>query len=1394
MRRRLVSFRAMQFAVFAAALALLLTWKADSVWAATQTVNIEVTYDQTEARAMLDMINQFRQNEGTSSGEQAWYWNPGDTQKLAVTGLTNLVYDYNLERVAMQRAAELAIAFSHTRPNGARGMYLDGEGSYSARGENIAAGQTSAEAAFISWREDSDPYNGQGHRRNMLGGYIESSGKSNLFHAIGIGHVIYGGRHFWVQEFRDRCADSTETAPTNGVVTVSVDLEDSQIVSVTPQVTPEEIILGEGESASLPVIKATIQTKESWISSTVTPALGTWTVADTSIASVQDGKVHAGAMGETVLRNTWHLKDDITTEIPVTVGDMYDMKNARIELGSASYTYTREAIQPAVTVKIGSKVLTKGNDYTLSYENNVNAGTASVTAVGTGDYHGKTSTTFEIKPRSLAGLWTSYYLTSVPYNGQEQTLAFPTYNSIALVKGTEYEIEYLMGNGIDVGTVQMRFRGIGNYTDTTNAGTFFQITPLDLSETTATLSDSVMTYTGESCEPAATVKVRYPDYFANVYRSSELPASDYSITYRDNVEPGQATAVISAKSANVTGSVEKTFKINKANRELKAPAAMEMTYGEGGGVAVIVSDSEGTLSYRSSDTSVLTVSSSGNIIPQKPGTANVIISKPETAHYLAAQTSVQVTVQPASIGETEPQEIPDQPYTGKEICPDLTLKLYGDRLQAGRDFTAEYTSNIDCGTASVRITGIGNYTGTRETSFKIVPREITKEMIEAPETASYTGEPQKPKMNVTVDGKALTEETDFEVSYEQNINAGMAAAIVRGIGNYTGTVSVPFEIQKAAQKISAENAVSMTYGDPETTLTAEASTPVHFSLSEEEKKILSLNETTGSVRAIGVGTAEVTVTAPGNDNYLDAEPVTVKVEVAPKTLRIDKAVAEDKTFDGTTDAVVTGSLEKGAILSGDDVTFTGTGSFADEHAGKKKEVVCSWTLDGEDVDKYQLESNSSTLEADIDPLDLTGKAEVTAKDLVYTGKVMQPELTVTAEIFGKQVALEGTAYQINSVVPEEVKEVGTYTVAVSYLGDYTGTGETSFKVRENQAVKAVAEKLEQLAKAAEDAVPEESAVKEAEDMLAALTEEEQAMIPQELLDKLEEAKSAVEAKKEEERRLEEARKAEEERQRAEKEKEQAEREKAEREKAEKENTGSGEAGSDTSGQKTEPNAEEAAQQKLDAEHPTGKGARKTAAEKAIFAKQDDKDLADSSFGLLQAKATKVTKKSIKVTWKKISGATHYVLYGNRCGKGRKYEAIKTLTKTSFTQKKLKKGTYYKYLVMALDANDHVVSVSKTIHVATSGGKVGNAKKITTKAKKNKVSIKVKKTFKLKAKQVAASKKLKIKKHRGIAYETDHPEIATVSSKGVIKGIKKGTCYVYAYAQNGVCAKIKVTVK
>lgn len=214
----------------------------------------------------------------------------------------------------------------------------------------------------------------------------------------------------------------------------------------------------------------------------------------------------------------------------------------------------------------------------------------------------------------------------------------------------------------------------------------------------------------------------------------------------------------------------------------------------------------------------------------------------------------------------------------------------------------------------------------------------------------------------------------------------------------------------------------------------------------------------------------------------------------------------------------------------------------------------------------------------------------------------------------------------------------------------------------------------------------------------------------------------------------------------------------------------------------------------------GAGADFTSADKLIKNSKTEEPKG-AAFSKLVARAVKITKKSVTLKWKKASGAEKYVVYANACGTKNKFKKLTTLssskTKIKITKlngKKLKKGTYYKFLVVAVNSENKVVSTACTIHTATKGGKVGNYKTVKTAAKNNKVTLSLGKTFKLKAKAVPQSKKKKVKAHRAVKYESSNKNIAAVSSKGVITAKKKGTCYVYVYAQSGTYKRIKVIVK
>ena len=127
-------------------------------------------------------------NTGTSSAAQAVLAEVNAAR--AQNGLSALTLDANMNRAAAVRAAELAQSFSHTRPNGSRGLTALNEAgvSYRTAGENIASGQQSAQAVVSAWMNSS------GHRANIL---------SSLFGRMGVGQATIGRRTYWVQLFAD---------------------------------------------------------------------------------------------------------------------------------------------------------------------------------------------------------------------------------------------------------------------------------------------------------------------------------------------------------------------------------------------------------------------------------------------------------------------------------------------------------------------------------------------------------------------------------------------------------------------------------------------------------------------------------------------------------------------------------------------------------------------------------------------------------------------------------------------------------------------------------------------------------------------------------------------------------------------------------------------------------------------------------------------------------------------------------------------------------------------------------------------------------------------------------------------------------------------------------------
>ena len=114
----------------------------------------------------------------------------------------------------------------------------------------------------------------------------------------------------------------------------------------------------------------------------------------------------------------------------------------------------------------------------------------------------------------------------------------------------------------------------------------------------------------------------------------------------------------------------------------------------------------------------------------------------------------------------------------------------------------------------------------------------------------------------------------------------------------------------------------------------------------------------------------------------------------------------------------------------------------------------------------------------------------------------------------------------------------------------------------------------------------------------------------------------------------------------------------------------------------------------------------------------------------------------------------------------------------------------------MDKNNKGVTTSKVVHAATKGGKAGNPKgvKVSKSVISKAAHLKKGRSLALKASQIDASGNYKVENHTALKYESSDTKIAKVSGKGVVKGIGKGKCNIYIYAQNGIAKVVKVTVK
>ena len=226
-----------------------------------------------------------------------------------------------------------------------------------------------------------------------------------------------------------------------------------------------------------------------------------------------------------------------------------------VTLKPASYIYDGKAKTPAVTVTdTNGKTVNKSN-YDVQYNNNINAGTATVTVTAKGNnYTGRLTKSFTISKASIATV--SLPKTSYTYTGSQRKPAVTVKDASGkTISASNYTVKYT-GN-TNKGTATVTVTGKGDYTGT--AKTKFTIKAKSTANLTTKLSAASYVYNGKAKKPTVTVK----DGTKTLKKDT-----DYTVTYKSNTKPGKATVTIKGKG-NYSGTITKTFTIKPKKATLK---------------------------------------------------------------------------------------------------------------------------------------------------------------------------------------------------------------------------------------------------------------------------------------------------------------------------------------------------------------------------------------------------------------------------------------------------------------------------------------------------------------------------------------------------------------------------------------------------------------------------------------------------------------------------------------------------------------------------------------------------------------------------------------------------------------------------------------------------------
>ena len=549
----------------------------------------------------------------------------------------------------------------------------------------------------------------------------------------------------------------------------------------------------------------------------------------------------------------------------------------------ASQPYTGSTIEPTVTVKDGRKTLTAGTDYTVTYKDNTNVGTATATVTGTGNYTGSVETKFNITAKALTASMVQN-IAAQTYTGSPIVPKLTVKDGeTALSKDTDYTVKYQ--NNLNAGTATVTLTGKGNYSDSVSKT--FTIEPKSITPVVTVSGD--YTYTGSAITPAYTVEI--------TKGGLKLGDDQYTVEFSDNTNAGTGKIIVKAKDGGNYSfdAVSKTFTIKLKDVTAQRDATdIQVVVDKGTFDAPTFGDVTGTLTYSYDG------ATSYDAIVKKlktlhlGDTGDIGYTYTADGNYtgiITGKLHFTVVNLPAATITTAPAAKTGLTFNGTEqVLVNAGSGITGGTLQYkldGGSYNAELPKATNAGSYTVYYKVKGNNTthsDSSEQSFTvtIAPKTVTAAVSVEPTSYTYTGEAIVPTTVTVKDGTTVIPTSEYTVTCGNNTNAGKATVTVKDQdgGNYVVSGTATFTITKAELSGVTVSLKGWTYGDTAKTPTVSGNLGGGNVTYQYKADNASTYTSTVPTNA---GTYTVKATVAESANY-KAATATGSFTIAPKTV------------------------------------------------------------------------------------------------------------------------------------------------------------------------------------------------------------------------------------------------------------------------------------------------------------------------------------------------------------------------------------------------------------------------------------------------------------------------------------------------------------------------------